>query len=168
MTTASVGLDEFLAARSASLLRLGYALTGDWQRAEDLVQTALVSCFGRWERIQEPEAYLRQVMVRAHLGWSRRRWWGETPSADPPENASAGASPLLGVELRGAVMAALASLPRRQRAVVVLRFYLDLSEAVTADLLGVSVGTVKSQASKGLAALRAAPVLTALLEEERR
>ncbi len=168
MATASVGLDEFLAARSASLLRVGYALTGDWQRAEDLVQTALVSCLGRWDRIEEPEAYLRQVMVRAHLGWRRRRWSGETPSAHPPDAASAGGSALLGVELRGAVMAALATLPRRQRAVVVLRYYLDLSEAATADLLGVSSGTVKSQASKGLTALRAAPALTALLEEERR
>jgi RNA polymerase sigma-70 factor (sigma-E family) len=163
----AVELDAFLAARSTALLRTAYALTGDWHRAEDLLQTALVSCYGRWSRIEDPEAYLRRTMVRAYLGWRRRRWVGELPTArvgggrpDPGEHTA--------IELRGSVLAALATLPQRQRAVVVLRYYLDLSEAETAGTLGISVGTVKSQSSKGLAKLRDSAPIAALLEEERR
>jgi RNA polymerase sigma-70 factor (sigma-E family) len=162
-----VGLDEFLAARSTALLRTAYALTGDWHRAEDLLQTALVSCYGRWSRIDEPEAYLRRSMLRAYLGWRRRRWVGELPSQHLDDGAY---EPIdqAAIELRGSVLAALALLPARQRAVVVLRYYLDCTEAETADLLGVTVGTVKSQAFKGLARLRESRPLAALLEEETR
>ncbi|MDX6227201.1 MAG: hypothetical protein QOI76_591 [Frankiales bacterium] len=167
MSGTAVELDAFLAARSTALLRTAYALTGDWHRAEDLLQTALVSCYGRWSRIEDPEAYLRRTMVRAYLGWRRRRWVGELPTArvgegrpDPGEHTA--------IELRGSVLAALATLPQRQRAVVVLRYYLDLSEAETAGTLGISVGTVKSQSSKGLAKLRDSAPIAALLEEERR
>lgn len=166
MTGTGVGLDEFLAARSTALLRTAYALTGDWQRAEDLLQTALVSCYGKWTRIHEPEAYLRRTMVRAYLGWRRRRWVGELPSPRLPETAEA--DQLSGVEVRGAVLEGLASLPQRQRAVVVLRYYLDLSEAETADVLGIAVGTVKSQSAKALIKLRDCPALLGLLEEETR
>lgn len=166
MTGTAVDLDAFLAARSTALLRTAYALTGDWHRAEDLVQTALVSCYGKWSRIEEPEAYLRRTMVRAYLGWRRRRWIGELPTAELPE--AAGAAEHTSVELRGSVLQGLASLPQRQRAVVVLRYYLDLTEAETAELLGISPGTVKSQASKALVKLRDCPPLVALLEEETR
>jgi RNA polymerase sigma-70 factor (sigma-E family) len=166
VTGTGVGLDEFLAARSTALLRTAYALTGDWQRAEDLLQTALVSCYGKWTRIHEPEAYLRRTMVRAYLGWRRRRWVGELPSTRLPETA--GPDQLSSVEVRGAVLEGLALLPQRQRAVVVLRYYLDLSEAETADVLGIAVGTVKSQSAKALVKLRDSPVLLGLLEEETR
>jgi RNA polymerase sigma-70 factor (sigma-E family) len=162
----AVELDEFLAARSTALLRTAYALTGDWHRAEDLLQTALVSCYGKWSRIVEPEAYLRRAMFRAYLGWRRRRWVGELPSGQLPETAELGQ--LTGVELRPAVLEGLASLPPRQRAVVLLRYYLDQTEAETADLLGISAGTVKSQAAKGLVKLRDCPALVGLLEEETR
>ena len=166
-----IGLEEFLAARSAALLRVGFALTGDWQRAEDLLQTALVSSYRQWARIDDPEAYVRQVMVRAYLGWRRRRWSGEVPAAHPSAKAGQVDQPdqaHLAVELRGAVMGALSMLPARQRAVIVLRYYLDLSEEATAHMLNVSRGTVKSQASKGLTTLRASAPLIALYEEEPR
>lgn len=166
-----IGLEEFLAARSAALLRVGFALTGDWQRAEDLLQTALVASYRKWGRVEDPEAYLRRVMVRSYLGWRRRRWSGEVPAAHPAAHGAhvdQSDQTHLAVELRGTVMGALMLLPARQRAVIVLRYYLDLSEEATAHVLGVSRGTVKSQASKGLAKLRASAPLIALYEEEPR
>jgi RNA polymerase sigma-70 factor (sigma-E family) len=166
-----VELEAFLAARSKALFRTAFALTGDWQRAEDLLQTALASCYGRWDRLDEPEAYVRATMVRAFLGWRRRRWVVEIVT-DPIETAAGAVGHLdpgqTAVELRGALLIALAALPPRQRAVIVLRYYSDLSEAATADVLGVSVGTVKSQASKALAKLHESAGLNALMEDEER
>jgi RNA polymerase sigma-70 factor (sigma-E family) len=163
----AVELEAFLAARSTALLRTAYALTGDWQRAEDLVQTALVACYGRWSRIDEPEAYLRRTMVRTYLGWRRRRWVGELATGRLADTATESGEHVA-IELRGAVLQGLATLPQRQRAVVVLRYYLDLTEAETAGLLGISAGTVKSQSSRALAKLRGCPSLLALFEEEHR
>jgi RNA polymerase sigma-70 factor (sigma-E family) len=150
--SAGVPFDAFVAARTPALVRTAYLLTGDWQRAEDLLQTALMRCYGRWERIREPDAYVRRALVLTYAGWRRRRWSGEHPSAVPDQPVEHDAT--AAVDARADLVRLLATLPARQRAVVVLRFYEDLSESEVAALLGVSVGTVKSQASKALARLR--------------
>jgi RNA polymerase sigma-70 factor (sigma-E family) len=146
------GFDEFVATRSRVLLRTAYLLTGEHALAEDLVQTALAKCWFAWGRIDgPPEPYVRRVIATTYATWWRRKWTGERPTRELPEVvAEAGTA----VEDRDALWRALATLPRRQRAVVVLRYYEDLSEAETAAALGISKGTVKSQASKALAALR--------------
>jgi RNA polymerase sigma-70 factor (sigma-E family) len=146
------GFDEFVATRSRTLLRTAYLLTGEHALAEDLLQTALAKSWFAWGRIDgAPEPYVRRVLVTTYATWWRRKWIGERPSASLPETPVPAAT---AVEDRDALWRALAALPRRQRAVVVLRYYEDLSEAETAAALGISKGTVKSQAAKALAALR--------------
>jgi RNA polymerase sigma-70 factor (sigma-E family) len=151
--------EEFVAGRGQALQRFGYALTGDWALAEDLLQTALARAYPRWSRItrDDPEAYVRKIMLNTWSSWWRRRWRGEVPSPQLPE--AAGPDGYTAVDSRQVLRAALAALPPRQRAVVVLRYHQDLSEVQVAELLGISVGTVKSQAAKALAALRAQAVL---------
>jgi RNA polymerase sigma-70 factor (sigma-E family) len=151
---------DFVAVRGQAMQRTAYLLTGDWALAEDLLQTALARAYPRWDRIvgDDPEAYVRRVIVNTWSSWWRRKWRGETPTEVLPEPP--GSDPFVDVDRREAVRRALARLPRRQRAVVVLRFHEDMSEAQVAALLGVSVGTVKSQASKALARLRGDAVLT--------
>jgi RNA polymerase sigma-70 factor (sigma-E family) len=147
------GFDEFVASRSVALLRTAYLLTGDHGLAEDLLQTVLAKCWFAWGRIDGPaEPYVRRALVTTYATWWRRRWRAERPTGELPEpGAPAETGP---VEDRDALWRALGALPRRQRAVVVLRYYEDLSEADTAAALGIGVGTVKSQAAKALAALR--------------
>jgi RNA polymerase sigma-70 factor (sigma-E family) len=151
--------EDFVAGRGQALQRFGYALTGDWALAEDLLQTALARAYPRWSRVRrdDPEAYVRKIMINTWSSWWRRRWRGEVPSADLPD--SAGPDGFACVDHRQALRSALAKLPPRQRAVVVLRYHQDLSEAQVAELLGITVGTVKSQAAKALIALRAQAVL---------
>jgi RNA polymerase sigma-70 factor (sigma-E family) len=151
--------EEFVAGRGQALQRFGFALTGDWGLAEDLLQTALARAYPRWSRIRrdDPEAYVRKIMVNTWSSWWRRRWRGEVPAAQLPE--AAGPDEAAGVDSRQMLRVALAQLPPRQRAVVVLRYHQDLPEAQVAALLGISVGTVKSQAAKALAALRAQAAL---------
>jgi RNA polymerase sigma-70 factor (sigma-E family) len=152
---------EFVASRQRALLRSAWLLTGDWATAEDLVQTALVRAWPHWRRLPDgeaAEAYVRRVMHNTFNSWWRRRWRGETPTADLPDTASPENDP----DVRTALVAALRRLPRRQRAVVVLRYFDDLTEARAADALGCSVGTVKSQTSKALATLRRDPRLAGL------
>jgi RNA polymerase sigma-70 factor (sigma-E family) len=150
---------EFVAVRSSRLLRIAYLLTHDWAQAEDLLQTTLVKAWGAWKRIDaDPEPYVRRILVNTYSSWWRRRWRGEQPTEVLPESVvddAAGA-----FDARDEVWRALGRLPRRQRAVLVLRYFEDLSEAETAHVLGVSVGTVKSQAAKALAKLRLDESLT--------
>ncbi|MGN6678451.1 MAG: SigE family RNA polymerase sigma factor [Streptosporangiaceae bacterium] len=156
---ASEGFEDFVSARGQALQRFGYLLTSDWALAEDLVQTALSRAYPRWSRIQSeaPEAYVRKVMVNTWSSWWRRRWRGELPAASLPDVA--GHDPYAAIDRRQAVTSALTSLPHRQRLVLVLRYHEDLSEQQVAELLGVSIGTVKSQTSKALARLRAGGAL---------
>lgn len=150
------GFSDYVAARRRSLLGTAWLLTGDRPLAEDLVQTVLVKVWPRWEKVAragDPDAYVRRALVTTFLSGRRRRWTGETPTDPLPDSAAA--DQLVGVELRDRVAGLLDRLPPRQRAVVVLRFHQDCSEAQTALLLGCSVGTVKSQTSKALATLRA-------------
>ena len=147
------GFDEFVATRSPALLRTAYLLTGDHGLAEDLLQTALAKCWFAWGRIDgPPEPYVRRVLATTYATWWRRRWRGERPTGELPDRGDPPAT--APVDDRDALWRALGALPRRQRAVVVLRYYEDLSEAETAAALGISTGTVKSQAAKALAALR--------------
>lgn len=152
--------EDFVAGRGQALQRFGYALTGDWALAEDLLQTALAKAYPRWSRVlrDDPEAYVRKIMVNTWSSWWRRRWRGELPTRRLPEIAAA--DRYADVDSRQALRTALAQLPPRQRAVVVLRYHQDLSEAQVAELLGISVGTVKSQAARALASLRAQGALT--------
>ncbi|MGA8258487.1 MAG: SigE family RNA polymerase sigma factor [Nocardioides sp.] len=158
--TTTTSFEEFVAARSTALWRSAFLLTGDAHKAEDLLQTALVKAWRRWDSIERREAvesYVRKAMVTTYTDWWRRRWNGEAPTEVLPE--SAGGDEADRVDVRRDVLAALATLPRGQRAVLVLRYFDDLSEAQTADALGISVGTVKSQASRALAALRTSPLI---------
>jgi RNA polymerase sigma-70 factor (sigma-E family) len=145
--------DAFVAARSQSLLRTAYLLTGDRHAAEDLLQTALAKSWFAWRRIDSaPEAYVRRVIATTYATWWRRRWRVEQPTGALPDAGEPDRTGL--VDNRDAVWRALATLPRRQRTVVVLRYFEDLSEAEIAATLGISAGTVKSSASRALATLR--------------
>jgi RNA polymerase sigma-70 factor (sigma-E family) len=145
---------EFVGLRGQALQRTAYLLTSDWALAEDLVQTALARAYPRWNRIvaDDPEAYVRRIVVNTWSSWWRRRWRGEVPTETLPEQAVPDVYD--GSDRRDALRAALDRLPKRQRAIVVLRYHEDMSEAQVADALGVSVGTVKSQASRALAKMR--------------
>jgi RNA polymerase sigma-70 factor (sigma-E family) len=145
--------DEFVRARHAALLRFAHLLTGDPHGAADLVQEALEKAGLRWRSIRRqdaPESYVRRSMLNSHLNHGRRRR-REHLVADAPERGGRDAEPR-----DEALWRLLATLPPQQRAVLVLRFYEDLSEAETARVLGCSVGTVKSTSSRALAKLRAA------------
>jgi len=163
------GLREFVEREWAPLVRLAYLLTGDRGHAEDLVQAALEKTHRRWDkvaRMDAPIAYVRRVMVNTAISWRRRRRVVEVPllAADGPVS-----DPYAPVDQRQQVLVALRRLPPRMRAVLVLRYFADLSEADVADALGCSVGSVKSQASRGLSRLREhlespATALTTVLE----
>ena len=147
---------DYVAARSPALLRTAYLLAGSRADAEDLLQTALAKTYLAWDRIREREAldgYVRRVMVNTQTSWWRRRKVDEYATDSPPERSAtrdAGDD----LALHDALWTALAGLPKRQRAMVVLRYYEDVSEAETAQVLGVSVGTVKSTTSRALTKLR--------------
>jgi RNA polymerase sigma-70 factor (sigma-E family) len=150
---AETAFREFVAARSAALVRAAYLLTGDRGDAEDAVQAALVRVYLAWPRIRRQEAveaYTRRVLVREVLSWRRRRRVPQLLTAEVPDVVGP-ERPAADDDLRRALLA----LPPRQRAVVVLRYYDDLTEAQIADALGVSPGSVKTHASRALAALRA-------------
>lgn len=145
--------------RGQALQRFGYLLTSDWALSEDLLQAALARTYPRWRRIESnnPEAYVRKIMVNIWSSWWRRRWRSEVPTATLPDGPAK--DQYTDAERRHTVRAALNRLPAGQRAVVVLRYHQDLSESQVAQLLGISAGTVKSQAAKALARLRSDGVL---------
>jgi RNA polymerase sigma-70 factor (sigma-E family) len=154
------GLDtEFVAfarRRGPHHLRTAVLLTGDWHTAEDLVQTCLAKLYRVWHRLDtgvDPDSYLRRMLVNTQRSWRRARWRQEAPVEVVPDPAIEGD----GQErhaLADTVRRALAALPARQRAVLVLRYFEDLPEAQVADLLGCSVGTVKTHTSRGIRRLR--------------
>jgi len=162
------GFARFVDLRQRALQRTAWLLTGDWGLAEDLVQTALARTWPRWEKIRrrdDPEIYVRRVMVNTWVTWSRRKWRGERPAKDLPDSPAPGDVAAEAVT-RVAVRSALGSLTDRQRAVLVLRVFDDLTEAQTAQVLGCAVGTVKSTMSQALAKLRADRRLAELPERE--
>jgi RNA polymerase sigma-70 factor (sigma-E family) len=138
---------NFVAARLPHLLKLGRALAGDEQRGADLVQDALERTLLRWRRVEDPDAFVRRCMVNRSVSvWRKVR--REHPFTDLPEPARSDRP------RDHELLAAVRTLPPRQRAVIALRYYEDLTEAQTAEALGCSVGTVKSQANRAMAALR--------------
>jgi RNA polymerase sigma-70 factor (sigma-E family) len=169
LDTEAGGFAEFVVVRERALQRTAWLLTGDWALAEDLVQTALARSWPRWERIRRrdnPEIYVRRVIINTWISWNRRRWRGEQPSAALEDRAAPG-DLAAEVAVRIAVRAALASLTDRQRAVLVLRMFDDLPEAQVAEILHCSIGTVKSTASRALARLREDPRLAELIGQGR-
>lgn len=155
---------QFVSARLPALNRAAWLLTGDAHLAEDLVQAALAKAASRWERIVaggNPEPYVRRILYTEHVSWWRRRKLSEVLQDDVPEQQQAEVD----VPLRVTMMDALGRLTPKQRAVLVLRYYEDLSESQAAELLGVSIGTVRSQTRHALNRLRAvAPELAEMVE----
>jgi RNA polymerase sigma-70 factor (sigma-E family) len=149
------GFTDFVEARSSSLFRTAYLMAGEHQLAQDLLQEALVKTLLAWPRLRDHatvEAYTRRVIVTTSISWRRRRSFHERPTATLPERVDT--DRVDAIVSHDAVLAALQSLPPRQRAAIVLRYYQDLTEAQTADVMGCSVGTVKSQVFAGLSKLR--------------
>lgn len=165
---------EFVASRSAWLRKIAYLLCGDWHRADDLVQESITKLYVGWARVRRvdnPDGYARRVLVNTFLAEQRTSWWRRTArggiggAVEAADSAPAGTA-TVGLDLDTSLdlRRALAALPPRQRATVVLRYYCDLSVEQTAEALACSPGNVKSQASRGLDALRRLldihPVLT--------
>lgn len=159
---ADAEFSEWLYVHRTQLLRSALLLTGDRALADDLVQEASIKVAQRWGqlRTQQPMAYARQIIYRDHVSWWRRR--RETPTAEIRDRAAIEADPAH----RTVVLTALAALPRGQRAVVVLRYFEDLTERQTAEVLGIAIGTVKSQAHDALRTLRATTGLLDLIGKE--
>lgn len=157
---------QFIEARERALQRTAWLLTADWALAQDLVQTALARSWPYWGRItrgDDPEVYVRRVMVNTWATWRRRRWRAEQPAGvlmDRPDPCDMAAE----VAARDAVREVLAALTERQRAVVVLRLFDDLPEVQVAQILGCAPGTVKATLSQALARLRRDPHLAGLVE----
>ncbi|GII77880.1 DNA-directed RNA polymerase sigma-70 factor [Sphaerisporangium rufum] len=145
---------EFVASRSPALMRLGYLLTGgDQHAAEDLLQTVLARAAARWERVDDPEPYVRRAMYREQVSWWRRA--ARRPETVVPEAPDVpGRDDTHAAELKLVLRRALARLTARQRAALVLRFFADLPEAEVAQIMGCSVGTVRSTVHRSLARLR--------------
>ncbi len=146
---------EYVTSRSGSLLRMAYLLTRNRADAEDLVQAALAKTYQAWDRIEDRAAvdgYVRRAMVNTHISWWRRRRVEEYPTDEIPDQ------PVIDhasdSEVQDALRRAIERLPQRMRAAVVLRYYEDMSEAEIANVLGVSLGTVKSTVSRAVAKLR--------------
>jgi RNA polymerase sigma-70 factor (sigma-E family) len=152
-----ISFDEFVTARGPALLRFGYLMCGDRHLAEDILQEVLAKMYRRWGRIagtEPPEAYVRRAILHQYLSWRRRRASTEAVVAEVPEHADPG---LMAehVAVRDEMWALLGTLPRVQRAVLVLRYYLDLPDPEIADLVGCAPSTVRVHAFRALAALRA-------------
>jgi RNA polymerase sigma-70 factor (sigma-E family) len=162
--------ERFVEARERALQRTAWLLTGDWALAEDLVQTALARAWPRWDRIirrDDPEIYLRKVMLNTWSTWRRRRWRGETAAEVLPDRPAPGDF-AAEVTVRQVIGHVLGNLTDRQRSVLVLRIFDDLSEVQVAQILDCAVGTVKSTMSQTLAKLRDEPRLVELMELESR
>lgn len=157
---------EFVVARWPRLVRTAYLLTGDRHHAEDLAQATLARTFQGWSRVRasaSPDAYVHRIMVRCNAGRFRKRRVVEH-LGELPERGMSDATEQ--VEQRRALVAALQDLTKKQRSIVVLRFWSDLTEVETAEVVGCSVGTVKSQTHRALAKLRLHPALRAAVSED--
>ena len=156
MSEREADFTAYVRARQTGLARFAYLLTGDPHAADDLVQSSLAKAYGSWDRIRgvaSPDAYIRKIMVNEHTTWWRRAWRHRERTdseliriIDPPATSPAGHDSELWAHVR--------TLPPQQRAAVVCRYYEDLSEAQTAEILGCSVGAVKSHTSRAIASLR--------------
>lgn len=156
------GFADFVRDRSRELLRAAWLLTANWASAEDLVQIALSEAWPRWDSLETPAAYVHKILLTSYLRSQRRRWSDEISYADLPDRVGNGDA-YAAVDAHSQAATALAILPPKQRAVVVLRYFVDLSEAETARVLGCSVGAVKTHSSRAMATLRTAPGLAEVL-----
>jgi RNA polymerase sigma-70 factor (sigma-E family) len=146
---------EYVRARRQALLRTAYLLTGNLADAEDLVQSALAKTYLAWHRIEDRgavDSYVRRAMVNTQISWWRRRRLEEFPTDEIPDQATADYP--VSTDLQESLRRAIDRLPHRMRAAVMLRYYEDMTEAEVAEVLGVSVGTVKSTVSRAVAKLR--------------
>jgi RNA polymerase sigma-70 factor (sigma-E family) len=154
----TVAFTEFVAARSASLFRTAYLMVGERDLAHDLVQEALTKTYVAWPRLRDvskADAYTRKAITTTYISWWRRKAWSaERPRDDVPEHRVHAPDHDSRVVDRDWMWAELQKLPPRQRAAIVLRYYEDLTEAQTAEVMDCAVGTVKSQVSQGLRRLR--------------
>jgi RNA polymerase sigma-70 factor (sigma-E family) len=153
--------DGFAVAVSPRLLRAAFLLTGDAGRAEDLVQEALARTYLRWDRIvdENPIGYVHKVMLNGYIDWWRRSPWREQSVHPVPDSAATGADPADRYATTQSLLQALDGLTRRERAVVVLRYFDDLTESQIADTLSIAPGTVKSTSARALTNLRTSPHL---------
>jgi RNA polymerase sigma-70 factor (sigma-E family) len=165
---ARAAFESFAAARWTRLVRTAVLLGAEPHAAEDAVQATLARCFFSWSRIvaaRDPDAYVNRILLNVLRASWRRRWHVERPHARLPEGSTTDQT--AAVDASRDLIAALRRLPKHQREVVVLRYYADFSEQQTADALGVSVGTVKSRASRALLALASSSTLTPSARESK-
>ena len=157
---------QYVSVRGPSLLRSALLLGCTRHEAEDLVQNTLAACYASWDKVvraRERDAYVYRVLTNMHVKSRRRRWWGEQPTESLPERADADRTDHLANA--DALRLALSALTTADRATVVLRYYAQLSEAETAQALGLAVGTVKSRTARALSQLAQNPNLTDLQTE---
>ncbi|RIQ30198.1 SigE family RNA polymerase sigma factor [Jiangella rhizosphaerae] len=155
--TDETSFKEFVGARRRALLRTAFLMTGDWHAAEDLVQETLTKLYVSWRRVRRHDdvlAYARRILVNAHIDGTRRPWRREQAVEAIPDAVGAGDPAESDLHTRDRLLAALATVPPRQRATLVLRFWEDLSIEQVADLMNCSSGNVKSQTARGLERLR--------------
>jgi RNA polymerase sigma-70 factor (sigma-E family) len=151
------GFDSFVVQRYDRLRHSAFLLTGDLATAEDVVQTALAKAWVAWGRIKtNPDSYVYRIVVNTHISWWRRKWRDELPSRDVPEHPDPHDF-TTEVVRRQALLAAIGGLSRRQRVIVVLHYFEQLTLAQCAEVLGCSLGTVKTQLSRALKRLRVDP-----------
>jgi RNA polymerase sigma-70 factor (sigma-E family) len=149
--------DQFVAAHVDDLVRTAYLIVWDEAEAEDLVQECLLKVARRWPRVrrmEQPRAYARRILVNLALDGARGRARRRSELEPGGGSSATAVDPLSALDTRAELLQALGQLPARQRAVLVLRYFNDLTEAQVAEVLGCSPGTVKSSASRGLARLR--------------
>ena len=156
--TAEAQFREYVLSRRDILLREAYLLTGDLHLAEDLVQNTLAKAYVSWYRVaasERPDAYVRRILINTNISGARRRRIGELLTGTPPDTPGHTPDQSTRVDL----LRALAGLPKRQRTAVVLRYWADLPEGEVAEIMGCSIGTVRSQSARGIEKLRVAPTL---------
>lgn len=159
---------EYVQARWPALVRSAIVLGCDFEEAHDLAQVTLIRCYTSWRKVQrarDRDAYVFRILLNCHRDSRRRRWWGERPSDLIPSGViDTSDDPAAEIEVADAVRRAMADLDHGQRVVVVLRYFANLSEAQTAEFLGIKPGTVKSRLARALARMAASPHLSDHIE----
>jgi RNA polymerase sigma-70 factor (sigma-E family) len=151
-----VDFEEYASARGQELVRLGFTVSGDYQRAEDLAQIALMQAFRAWRKVQradDPHNYVRRILINSYLSMTRRRSFTEAPAAELDTDTTV-PDPATDIVNSDDLWRALATLSARERVVLVLRYYQDMDDRTIADLLGIKPSSVRATASRALAALR--------------
>jgi len=151
-----VEFEEYVSARGQELVRLGFTVSGDYQRAEDLAQIALMQAFRAWRKVRtadDPHNYVRRILINAYLSMTRRRSFTEAPTAEIDAERTV-PDPATGIVNSDDLWRSLARLSARERVVLVLRYYQDLDDHTIADLLGIKPSSVRATASRALATLR--------------